>query len=760
MRVTKILGWWGTSSVELVSANRFLSVLTDDLTIPTYDAAANVTHCNYVYFDTAWNGYKYWAVFTPYPSESRENPSIIASNDGETWAEPPGITNPIDLLNTGDPYNSDPDIVYVESEDKLYVIYRTTNVAGDTQVIKYKTSSDGVTWSSATNIQSGVFQTASSFSFVLRGTTWYMWYVDTQGGAAADYEVYLKTSSSLATIWAESAQLCTISDVPSGYHNWQFCIIYDSVLRQYVGAMVFTLQGVVPNNGGIIHMMTSTNGTNWTVATDKLPFPSSPAQYLFSIQRTELSEKYGAAYDVIHAVQWDLKHTQVWLATDNPAAGTYDGITTLENVFSVVPRLSSFAGMPLFRTKRSSDSDIIDVYADGSGGLEIADGTALETYKGVANLEVLRWYNQSGSADYLVFVSGAAPFLIQNVWAGCTKWGVSFDGVDNVGDNQVDDLFDFVGMTSANYLNSGRMWSVKSGSNYFGILSGSNIALLNGTNISAQHLPKPCVYTAYHGGSGAAKIRRDSVQIATGSTTNPDANQKGAIGAQWATSVYSNFFTGKIAEIVMWDSIPSAPDLAIVEAAQAADFPFVATNAVYDTYTDANGTAIASHVPETRPGSNVYSTAGGTWTIQSNKLTLSSASGTPYCVIDAGITDGIVSGIIDPGGSGGSGLVFRFTDVNNFIYIRLFGGTTLGVFKYVAGSFSTVNTWAVAAPGEPFTLGVELIGTLVRAFLNGVLVGSTTVAEHTSATSYGWVTNTSEGNTTTFDELTVTNWAS
>jgi len=183
----------GGVSVDLIQPNRFITVATDDLTIPTYDAAANVTHGNYVYFDVAWNGYKYWMVFTPYPTESRENPSIVVSNDGETWIEPPGITNPIDLLNTGDPYNSDPAIIYNSADDKLYVIYRTTDVAGSTQVIKYRTSSDGVTWSSATNIQSGVFQTASSFSFVLRGSTWYMWYVDTQGGGSADYEVYLKS---------------------------------------------------------------------------------------------------------------------------------------------------------------------------------------------------------------------------------------------------------------------------------------------------------------------------------------------------------------------------------------------------------------------------------------------------------------------------------------------------------------------------------------------------------------------------------------
>lgn len=762
MRINKIVTFFQPGNLlgPIISPDRFLTVNSDDLIIPTYDASPDVTHPSFVYFDTAWNGYKYWMVFTPYPFENRENPSIVASNDGETWVEPVGITNPIDLLNTGDPYNSDPELIYVPTEDKLYCIWRKTNAAGNTQEVKYRSSSDGVTWSSASILSSGTFQSESSFAFqIYAGQFWY-WYVDTQGNGDADYEVYLKKSSTLAGLSSATPTLCVISPIPSGYHNWQFDIQFSIALNQFVGAMIFTIKQIgAPNTGGIVHMMTSIDGINWTVANNKLPLPATPSQYNFSMKVTEKSVKNGAVFEVVRSALWDLKNTLLWLIVENPTVTDYDGITSIENIFSTIPRVSDFEGMPLLRVKRSSDNDIIDVFADGSGGLKLADDTDLVTYKGASNLEVLRWYNQKGFTDYLTFTSGAAPFLIQNIWAGSTKWGLSFDGVDNVGENYIDDQFDFVGVTIANYLVSGRMWSVKSGSNYFGIVSGTNIGLLNGTNFTVQHLPKPCVYTAYHGLSSAARIRRDGVQIATGSTTVPSVNEKSAIGAHWATSSYSSFFNGKIAEIVMWNTIPSAPDLATVENAQIADFPFVPTNAVYDTYTDANGTAIASHVPNTRPGSNSYSTAGGTWTIQNNKLTLASASGTPYCVIDAGISDGIIEGILDPGGSGGSGLVFRFTDVNNFIYIRLFGGTTLGVFKYVAGTFSTVNTWTVSAPGEPFTLKVELIGTTIRAFLNGTLVGTTTVAEHTTATRYGWVSNTAEGNTTTFDELKVTNWA-
>ncbi len=65
--------------------------------IPTYDASYQLTHPKILYFENGWNGYRYWMSMTPYPfgHDIYENPSIVVSNDGKTWAPPEGLKNPV-----------------------------------------------------------------------------------------------------------------------------------------------------------------------------------------------------------------------------------------------------------------------------------------------------------------------------------------------------------------------------------------------------------------------------------------------------------------------------------------------------------------------------------------------------------------------------------------------------------------------------------------------------------------------------------------
>ncbi len=71
------------------------------LTIPTYDSNPNVGHPDVLYVAGGWNGYPYWMAMTPYPSTDRENPSIVASADGNTWVVPAGLTNRVVPLPAG-----------------------------------------------------------------------------------------------------------------------------------------------------------------------------------------------------------------------------------------------------------------------------------------------------------------------------------------------------------------------------------------------------------------------------------------------------------------------------------------------------------------------------------------------------------------------------------------------------------------------------------------------------------------------------------
>lgn len=141
-------------------------------------------HPDVQYFPEGFNGYKYWMVFTPYfgsigtqqESKRFENPSIVVSNDGLNWTDPPGITNPIAKTpsntesfpeNRTDPIQgfwSDPDLVF--SNDQFSLYYRGCMVTAQAlknrgaksqnnatkltsnahRTVVRQTSTDGINW--------------------------------------------------------------------------------------------------------------------------------------------------------------------------------------------------------------------------------------------------------------------------------------------------------------------------------------------------------------------------------------------------------------------------------------------------------------------------------------------------------------------------------------------------------------------------------------------------------------------------------------
>lgn len=66
------------------------------LNIETYYGGKNQpTHPSVVSFEKAWNGYKYWMAYSPFPNGNgdEENPCIAVSNDLLYWDIPQGFLN-------------------------------------------------------------------------------------------------------------------------------------------------------------------------------------------------------------------------------------------------------------------------------------------------------------------------------------------------------------------------------------------------------------------------------------------------------------------------------------------------------------------------------------------------------------------------------------------------------------------------------------------------------------------------------------------
>lgn len=185
-----------SSAINVTNADTYLNT-------PTYDGSGQVVHPDIVYFPNGWHGYNYWMAITPYPNgnDSYENPSILASNDGETWEIPSGLTNPIDATpQVG--HDCDPDLIYDDITDGLWCYY--VECGNSSSYLKMRKSSDGMNWSEEKDIFNLPNYQILSPAIVKVGSTYHMWYVDVgeKGCKAKSTTVKYKTSFDGAN-WSE-----------------------------------------------------------------------------------------------------------------------------------------------------------------------------------------------------------------------------------------------------------------------------------------------------------------------------------------------------------------------------------------------------------------------------------------------------------------------------------------------------------------------------------------------------------------------------
>lgn len=156
------------------------------LLIDTGEPEYQAYHPKVLNFKEAWNGYKYWMSFSPYPfgNDKYENPYILASNDMVNWVLPEGASNPVEPTPENyEPkkvYNSDPHIVYNDDKKILELYWRYVDDNNNKVIIYRKTSNDGVKWSNKEEILNKD-RTKKDFlspAIIYENNTYKMWYVD------------------------------------------------------------------------------------------------------------------------------------------------------------------------------------------------------------------------------------------------------------------------------------------------------------------------------------------------------------------------------------------------------------------------------------------------------------------------------------------------------------------------------------------------------------------------------------------------------
>lgn len=232
---------------------------TSTITIPS-DAPYNddSLHPSVVDTVTGWNGHRYWMAYTPLPGgvEPLENPFIAVSEDGDSWAAPAGITNPIDPPPS-DGYNSDTDLVLAEDEGLLYCFYRHIGSGGG---MKLRTSADGVQWSNETVFDIGTAQTIQRLSpswVRLSASSWRVWWISLD-----ERKVYTASAAS-ATGTYTSDVLCNIN-LPGGVQPWHVDVI------RHDGLYFMLIYAEGGSEGSCVVGGVSYDGINWGDSTDIL----------------------------------------------------------------------------------------------------------------------------------------------------------------------------------------------------------------------------------------------------------------------------------------------------------------------------------------------------------------------------------------------------------------------------------------------------------------------------------------------------------
>ncbi|MDR2454159.1 MAG: hypothetical protein LBD51_06380 [Bifidobacteriaceae bacterium] len=191
------------------------------LDLPTYDGSNQSTHLNVQFREAGAFGHRYWMTLTPYPDgdASKENPSVLVSDNGLEWAPPAGVANPVsgvpaDAAAKG--HYSDGYLLIQADQLELYFRYNPARPGlakpdNATSIIYRVTSPDGIAWSQPETVFEGGAPDYMSPSLLADGPLRRLWYSNYGG-----HMVY--TESRDLQTWAEPQPVEI--ELSQGYLPW------------------------------------------------------------------------------------------------------------------------------------------------------------------------------------------------------------------------------------------------------------------------------------------------------------------------------------------------------------------------------------------------------------------------------------------------------------------------------------------------------------------------------------------------------------
>lgn len=260
----------------------------------------------------------------------------------------------------------------------------------------------------------------------------------------------------------------------------------------------------------------------------------------------------------------------------SPFTGPLDGLSASSAAAYSTRRLTGDHKAPLMRVRRSSDNAEADIGYDVDGNLDTA---ALLAFTGAGDGFVTTWYDQSGNARDasqatggnqprivnagVVEVYGSRPAMrflggtvngfntASNFWVGGGEIHTTYNSLPNGGY-----LFSSTTISGRRLVvrNDDKMWW-EPGT----VGGGTVVAGLNSGNLTFVKTGSPHV------------IRRDGIELWTGTGSAPINVSYNSIGLRWKTSTAINAFNGPIGEVISFDGIQlSTADRDALEANRTA----------------------------------------------------------------------------------------------------------------------------------------------------------------------------------------------
>jgi hypothetical protein len=302
------------SKIKLASANGVNAATP--LTISTYDGSGQSTHPSVVYIAGGFNGYTYWMAHTPYPNsdDTKENPSIMASNDKITWVTPAGLTNPIEPYPTDGTYLADTELV-LGYDNKFYCYWRQFNPANTISYIYCKTSVDGVVWSSKTLVLQVNLTNDLVSPCIVKENGGYTLYA-INATSAPNNSINKWTSLNPLDFSASAKVLCTVTGLYGTHNVWHLGV---SIVNGQKYAILNTNYGT--DIGGILEFGIIENDINFTffehsmLNSDTVVAWTQQRFYRATFLPSEVTES-GVVWDIWYGGvsatnQWRIGFTQV-----------------------------------------------------------------------------------------------------------------------------------------------------------------------------------------------------------------------------------------------------------------------------------------------------------------------------------------------------------------------------------------------------------------------------------------------------------------